>query len=105
MLDRHHRAMDTNTAHMTFEITQSQHDTTINLRSMHISIESVAGITEVQSLMGELAYELNMAINLGEKNMRVDSTTRTRNDLSCPPFTYPKAIASQPPSQINKETN
>ena len=41
---------------------------------MQIWNESVAGITEVQSLMGEGAYELHTAINLGEKNMSVDLT-------------------------------
>ena len=72
--------LDTNTAHMTFEITQSQHDTTTNLRSMKIGNESVAGITEVQSLIGEGAYELNTTTNLGEKNTRVDLKA-ARNDI------------------------
>lgn len=54
---------------------------TINFQSMRIRNESVAGITEVQSLMWDRAYKLHTAINLGEKNiMRVDLTA-TWNDI------------------------
>ena len=51
MLDRHHHALDMNMARMTFEL-RNQHDTTINLRSMRIRNESVAGINHLQSLRG-----------------------------------------------------
>ena len=73
MMDRHRDALDKNIAHMTFEL-RNQHDTTINLRSMRIRNESVAGINELESLKGERAYELNATMNLGGKNIRLSST-------------------------------
>ena len=70
MLDRHRDALDKNMARMTFEL-RNQHDTTINLRSMRIRNESVAGINHLQSLRGGGAYCLNATMKLGEKNIQV----------------------------------